>query len=769
MAQHYKDVWSGIGYVNSRPEEPAGIVQQIAAQINAHNALAIMASLLLSQAALPGGAMPFCVPLVAALLLLQKPAWPAMVGCALGLLVRWAPIDWVNGWQLISCLLLALVVRRGWDWKPWKVSLAAGAVMVFPLPFVTRRVDLIIVCVTGAVAAGLLTPVYLRSLLAIFAPKKTLTNDDKLCCLLVATALALGGMWLRIDMVSLGDAMIGLIVFLVAWGAGPGLALPAGAMVGLVLMTTGKSFDMVVMLAVLGGLAGMLRGSRRFMPFLGGLLGCGLIAFAQGGVTRIIDTVPSLALGGLLFLLMPIRWLDTMRGVLEPEAYLAHEPDTVVSSFVLSSYAEAMAGMATALPSPDQASDTQPVELLACRLCTGCEQQQSCWDEKRGETMALMDGVLLACSGNANAVEIEQAARMIGCSRATEVFGLASGLISSRLRKEKDDARRMEARAWALEQLRGQARALQGLSERLGEGSAESVRARAMICAAMPALRGRSDALTVCVMEGRLHVWLDVRCTEGQADRLAVALSAALGRKMELMETQTKHELLLFVERPKLRLAVGRATTPIAGEEISGDSTLSERLDAGRHVLAISDGMGSGREARSESRAALDLLLQALRAGYSRSDALRTVNGLLVACRGDEMFATLDLCIMDLNSGEATLDKLGACPSFLLRAGKCKRIGGDALPMGILDAVKPRALSTRMLPDDLLLMVSDGVIDAFGSDEAAFVRALGGLTTGDRMPTPQRFADTLLRRAYERSGGTALDDMTVVVAKVEEA
>ncbi len=769
MAQHYREVWSGIGYVNNHDVESVGFVQRITAQVNAQNAVFLLMSTLLSQAILPGGAMPFCVPLMASLLLLQKPVWPVMAGCMLGLLVRWLPITWVNGWQLGACAILALVVRKGWDWKPWKVSLAAGAAMLFPLPFETRRMDSVIICLSGAIAAGLLTPVFLRGLLASFMPRKTLTNDDKLCCLLFATILALGGMWIRQGMISLGDVLVGLTILVVSWAAGPGLALPAGALVGLVLMSTGRPFDMVVLLGVLGGLGGLLRGNQRFMPFLGGIMGCGLVAFAQGGLDRIIDTVPSLFIGGLIFLSMPRRWMDQVRNVLETDVKAMGEGETIASSVVLSGYAEAMVGIAKALPTPDQTSDAQPVELLACRLCTGCEQQQTCWDEKRAETMALLDGVLLSCAGKPNALEIEQATRMMGCTHASEVYGLAVGLLATRARKEKEDARRMEARAWAMEQLKGQAQALQGLSDRLGDGTAEARRAHAMICNAMPALRERSDALTVCELDGRLHVWLDVHCNIGQADRLAVALSTALNRKMELMENQAKNDLLLYVERPRLRLAVGRSTIPIAGEEISGDSALSVRLDAGRHLLAISDGMGSGREACNESRAALDLLLQTLKAGYGRSDALRTVNGLLVACRGDEMFATMDLCIVDLDSGEATLDKLGACPSFLLRGGKCKRIGSDALPMGILDAVTPRALTARLLPGDVLLMVSDGILDAFGSDEVGFVRALGGLAVSDRMPTPQRFADTLLRRAYERSGGTALDDMTVVVAKVEEA
>ncbi|MCL1963580.1 MAG: SpoIIE family protein phosphatase [Firmicutes bacterium] len=768
MAQHSKYAWSGIGYSNGPIEVAGGIAQVVASQVNAQSALTALVSLLLSQAALPGGAMPFAVPLAAALLLLQKPMLPALIGCSLGLLLRWEPITWVNGWQLLAIAMLSVTVRTGWNWRPWKVAVATGAAMLLPFPFAARRADMLIVCLSGAAVAGILTPVYVRSLLALSAPRHALSNDDKLCCLLVAAAMALGGMWMRFEVFMLGEALAAASIFAIAWAAGPGLALPAGVLMGLALMLSGASFDTVMLLAVLGGLSGALGGGKRFMPLIGGVVGCALVAFAQGGMDWIIASMPSLALGGVIFAALPLKWLEAMRAVIEMEAPV-QEPDAVASSYILAAHAEAMANMATALPVTEQASDMQPVELLACRLCTGCAQQNACWDERRDQTMELLDGILLACAGNADALDMEQAARVYGCTRAEEVYALSSALVASRMRKEKEDARRMEARAWALEQLSGQARALQALSDHIGEDCTIAGRARAAICAAMPALRGRPDSLTVCTLEGKLHVWLNVHSTEGQVERLEAALSAAVGRSMELLDPQVRHEAMLFTERPRLKLVVGRAGVPIAGEDISGDSVLSERLGAGRHVLAISDGMGSGRAARAESRAALKLLHQALRAGYGRGDALRTVNGLLVACRGDEMFATMDLCVVDLDSGEAALEKLGACPSFLLRAGKCKRIGGDALPLGILDAVRPRTLTTRMQVGDLLLMVSDGVFDAFGSEEASLLRALGGLASGDHMPTPQRFADTLLRRAYERGGGKALDDMTVLAVKLEEA
>ena len=77
-----------------------------------------------------------------------------------------------------------------------------------------------------------------------------------------------------------------------------------------------------------------------------------------------------------------------------------------------------------------------------------------------------------------------------------------------------------------------------------------------------------------------------------------------------------------------------------------------------------------------------------------------------------------------------------------------------------------RKLTALLQPGDLLLLVTDGVTDAFGGDDAAFLRALGGMAPRDAALAPQKFADTLLKRALDRCGGSAPDDMTVLAARV---
>ncbi|HML49585.1 MAG TPA: hypothetical protein PKE04_22845, partial [Clostridia bacterium] len=62
--------------------------------------------LLLSQARLFGNCAPFAIAWMAARLLWDKLPLGVLAGMLAGLLLRWEPLDWLNGWQLVACVLL---------------------------------------------------------------------------------------------------------------------------------------------------------------------------------------------------------------------------------------------------------------------------------------------------------------------------------------------------------------------------------------------------------------------------------------------------------------------------------------------------------------------------------------------------------------------------------------------------------------------------------------------------------------------------------------
>ena len=216
----------------------------------------------------------------------------------------------------------------------------------------------------------------------------------------------------------------------------------------------------------------------------------------------------------------------------------------------------------------------------------------------------------------------------------------------------------------------------------------------------------------------------------------------------------------LFEQVPALDIEVGAATRSCSGEEVAGDSYVSRTLSGGRHVLALSDGMGSGVSARQESHAALTLMVESLRAGYTRAQAIDVVNALMLMCTGREMYATMDLFVCDLHTGETAFEKLGACASYVVRDGEVRSIGADTLPVGVLPEVEARSLRMTLQEGDVVVMLTDGVADAYPGGEEALRGAIGRLA----WLHPQAVGEKLIAQAL--AGGEARDDMAVLCARI---
>lgn len=219
----------------------------------------------------------------------------------------------------------------------------------------------------------------------------------------------------------------------------------------------------------------------------------------------------------------------------------------------------------------------------------------------------------------------------------------------------------------------------------------------------------------------------------------------------------------VFEQAPALALEIGVATRSRSGEEVAGDSYVSRTLPGGRHVLALSDGMGSGVSAMQESQAALRLMVESLRAGYTRAQALDVVNALMLMCTGREMYATMDLCVCDLHTGETAFEKLGACASYVVRDGEVRAIGADTLPVGVLPDVESTSLRMTLRPGDVVILLTDGVAGAYPGGEEALHAAITKLY----WLHPQAVGERLIGQCL--LAGEAKDDMAVLCARVSKA
>ncbi len=244
---------------------------------------------------------------------------------------------------------------------------------------------------------------------------------------------------------------------------------------------------------------------------------------------------------------------------------------------------------------------------------------------------------------------------------------------------------------------------------------------------------------------------------------LSSLVSKAVGIDMDVVEkafvTDDK-TFVLLKKLPDFDAVFGVAAAIKDGSNKSGDTHSVVRLQNDKFLVALSDGMGSGSYAEKVSDASLSLIESFYRSGMKSEFILNAINKVL-SVNTEDTFTALDVAVIDLKTKTADFIKFGAPYGFILTSEGIKIIDGNSLPLGILDELKPTVVSTTLTQGDMLLFLTDGITDAFGSSSEVidYLQTLPA-------KNPQTLADSVLNRAIELSFGNKKDDMTAVALRI---
>lgn len=267
------------------------------------------------------------------------------------------------------------------------------------------------------------------------------------------------------------------------------------------------------------------------------------------------------------------------------------------------------------------------------------------------------------------------------------------------------------------------------------------------------------------------EAYLTVRTLNGRcvtAREAAEILGRAMGNKgwyapKDTRALVTKQAATVhFSEAGRYRMMYGVARLPREGEMLSGDNFTYSEEAPGQAILSISDGMGSGEQASSESRRVVELAQQLLETGFSARAALKMVNTVLMLTGEQQRPATLDLCCVDLHTGVLEAMKLGAVATFVLSGNGVEVLEAGEVPAGILSGVEPVLLSKKLWDGDRVVMVTDGILEACpGEDKEG---SLKEYIEGMEVRSVQEMAEDILNFASQEE--EARDDMMVLVGGI---
>ena len=263
----------------------------------------------------------------------------------------------------------------------------------------------------------------------------------------------------------------------------------------------------------------------------------------------------------------------------------------------------------------------------------------------------------------------------------------------------------------------------------------------------------------------------DSKTTENtDVDRIQKVLEKSLNEKLMLNEAKTKKlnkqgkRVFCYLSTDKYLLQIGQATKIKNDSPVSGDSLLQIRLNDGKYLIALSDGMGSGPEARKSSQIAIKMLERLLMSGFDKDTSIDLINTTIMSAN-EEIFATLDISIIDLYNGKIEFIKNGACPTYIKNKKKVQIVKSLSLPTGILKDINLTTYDKDIEDQDILVMCSDGILDSnveYKNKELWVKYVLEDIDTTNS----QKIADLVLNEAVDNNYGIAKDDMSIVVCKL---
>lgn len=262
-----------------------------------------------------------------------------------------------------------------------------------------------------------------------------------------------------------------------------------------------------------------------------------------------------------------------------------------------------------------------------------------------------------------------------------------------------------------------------------------------------------------CVKRGRLVGAEAVR----QIVSREMKIPFEIGQESRQMVGRT-YDLLILEQKPAFELRTAARRLSCQENVISGDNFYIGHLQHGQMLVMIADGMGNGTKAAADSEALLASVEELLSSGFEQEIAVRLVNAYLAEKNKGEHFTTLDMLLFDQYTGVGHLVKYGAAATYIKRGEWMECVKSTSLPVGILESAGCECSSKKYYQNDLIVMVSDGVLDSimFENKDDYMHTLLDGLTVEE----PEEIVEAIVEEIHGVCGKRLKDDATIVVSRV---
>lgn len=753
---------------------------------------------LLGRSFILGEILPFAAAFAAAFASKnRKLTWGIPLFSILGLItMAEGYLMWGNALAIIGVSLLPnympLTGRRRWIALPLLTLLIMVVTKTVFLLFNNPNVYLEMVIFFEAVAAGIMTFVLMvvREALDEGKPLKEFSFEDVASFIILGIGVLIGLSGVSVFELSLSGitCRLGILLAAFLWGMGGGtiVGVAVGVIPTMATLALPKALAIYALSGLLAGVFQMFGRLGVVLGFVTGSLILSVLMMDTGqAITGFWET--ALAVGAFLLLPrdfqnhMPVKSIGSLGDMGKEEAATSHIKQWTAERMnnlakVFEEISMTFAETEAAEPVPQESSDIGRVlQNISENLCENCGLHKTCWEREFYQTyrdlfnlisLAEMKGQL-----DYDDLSVEVKRR---CLRSHDLSNTINAVLENTRVNEYWEEKIEESRDLVSQQLKGVSGVIKNLAQEIEFKTVVDDELQERLMKGCKDL-GVPVRQVVPVIADNDQVFIRVTadaCMDRETcdSLLAPGISTLMDTRYEVSHRKCPRGNWGTCEFTLARVFNFKITTGVsqlAKRDVSGDSFNVVTLKDGRELIVLSDGMGVGRKAAQESKATVNLLEELFNTGFGEEVALKTVNSVLLL-RQRESFATVDLALIDLYDGEIESIKIGGVPSFLKRGKRVGIMSSNNLPIGIVEDLEVPTERRALLPGDMLVMVTDGVLDP-GKLVDGRGLWLRDFLTQTNEEDPHRLSEMVINKALALARGEPRDDMTVICARVDRS
>lgn len=611
--------------------------------------------------------------------------------------------------------------------------------------------------------------------------------NEELISVLAILVTALYGIPREADLIfSISGTLAYLMILFMGYRYGASTGAIAGAAGGILLLLTGESLVAIGISCLLGVCAGTFRKLGRIASsgaflLMGGIMT--VLALQEWyGIIELRAMISSV----VIFLALPRRVAHCVEDDTAPEEWdsFAREDIRELANHRLEDFSDAFRRLSRSFENETEKKELTEEELedifeeLSRGTCQDCVNCKYCWNRHYEETNENLRQILWQ-AGKEGTVSMEIVSPDFHrrCMHLGEYVERVEKKIAGEKIRLGWHNRMTENRRVMAEQMKEIATALRSFTVDLGDVEEMPKELKKRISEELKREGVKVQRLSVKRRHGYLEVMFTGSC-QGNQCLTKTDVAQALQRAANVMmcparETRnvlsSQKDTMFFREDTKYKALTGLARIAKSGETVSGDNySFLELSGTGELLMVLADGMGSGEVADRDSGNLIEALEYLMEAGFEKKSALRLLNTLFVVNYEGQSFTTLDMAAINLHTGRCEIMKNGAATTFVRRSDRVDMIASSALPMGVDLEAEPDVSVVDLEEGDMIIMVSDGVLDGFYERNMTDGRQEDMAALIDNLPcqNPNDMANQILMNALARSTREATDDMSVLVAGI---